>query len=74
MSSHVGEAPGLRGASGDGVDRKRVIREAVQDVFSRRRLTRTATSGLFNKFWLTHVEREKNWTQYIKAALFVLQR
>lgn len=50
MSSHVGEAPGLRGASGDGVDRKRVIREAVQDVFSRRRLTRTATSGLFNKF------------------------
>lgn len=50
MSSHVDEAPGLRGTSGEGVDRKRVIREAVQEVFSRRRLTRTATSGLFNKF------------------------
>lgn len=48
MSSHVDEAPGLRGS--EGVDRKRAIREADQDVFSRRRLTRTATSGLFSKF------------------------
>lgn len=48
-SSQVDGAPGFLRASGEGVDRKRAIREAVQEVFSRPRLTRTATSGRFKE-------------------------
>lgn len=48
-SSQVGGAPGFLGVSGLAVDRKRAIREAVQDVFSKRRFTRTATSGLLSR-------------------------
>lgn len=56
MSSHVGGAPGFLGASGEGVDRKRAIREAVHDVFSKRMLTSTANSGRLNKLCFTHID------------------
>lgn len=49
MSNQVVCAPGFLGVPAEGVDRKRAIREAVQDVFSRRRLTSTATSGRLNR-------------------------
>lgn len=62
MSIQLGGAPGFLGASGDGVDMKRAIRDAVHDVFSRRRLTRTATSGRLNKSCHEGRKTQHEWT------------